>query len=495
MMRPLVIIACLWSAHPACAALSCMWARDKTLHLAKAAIAAAASGDTINVHAGHLRRREHPDRPSRSRSSAAVIPFSMASSRARSSRSPRRTSRSAASRSSTADAPAPRISPASASMRAGTSRSPTTNCSTAISASTSPKAHDCRGAAQRHRGQAGQGTQQRQRHPSLELRGHPHRGQPDHRAPRRHLSRVRRALGSRGQHRGRKPPLRAALHELAQQPLSQEPLQPERRGRGRDVLAACRDDRQCVSSTAGAARLTACSSRISATAEIRGNTFHHNSTAIYSQGATRTTFEDNQFRENGWALRILSNGDRQHLSENNFSRNSFDVGTNGELAHHVFAGNYWDRYEGYDLKRDGIGDVPFRPVSLYAMLAERVPLPLPAAQHHGPSARPCREGLSFHHSGQRHRLHADDAPAHAVSFHRTSQHPTTNTMNTSKLTKHPVRRRSLHPRHPVWRAVRRQPRHHPLPSTPAAGQSAVQDDHRRRTSSKSPPAARITPRS
>ena len=110
--------------------------------------------------------------------------------------------------------------------------------------------------------------------------------------------------------------------------------------------------------------------------EIRGNNFHHNSTAIYSQGATRTTFEDNQFRENGWALRILSNGDDNTFRNNNFSRNSFDVGTNGELAHHVFAGNYWDRYEGYDLKRDGIGDVPFRPVSLYAMLTERVPCSL-----------------------------------------------------------------------------------------------------------------------
>lgn len=110
--------------------------------------------------------------------------------------------------------------------------------------------------------------------------------------------------------------------------------------------------------------------------EIRGNTFHHNSTAIYSQGATRTKFENNQFKENGWALRILSNGDGNTFRNNNFSRNSFDVGTNGQLSNHVFAGNYWDRYEGYDLKRDGTGDVPFRPVSLYAMVTERVPCSL-----------------------------------------------------------------------------------------------------------------------
>lgn len=109
---------------------------------------------------------------------------------------------------------------------------------------------------------------------------------------------------------------------------------------------------------------------------IRGNTFHHNSTAIYSQGSTRIEFADNDFRENGWALRMLSNGESNTIRRNNFTRNSFDVGTNGQLVDHHFVGNYWDRYEGYDLKRDGTGDVPFRPVSLYAMLTERVPTSL-----------------------------------------------------------------------------------------------------------------------
>jgi len=34
---------------------------------------------------------------------------------------------------------------------------------------------------------------------------------------------------------------------------------------------------------------------------------------------------------------------------------------------------YWDKYEGYDLNRDGIGDVPYRPVSLYSMIVEKNP--------------------------------------------------------------------------------------------------------------------------
>jgi nitrous oxidase accessory protein len=87
-------------------------------------------------------------------------------------------------------------------------------------------------------------------------------------------------------------------------------------------------------------------------------------------------FDRNHFRQNGWALRIMSNGSSNRFTANNFTRNSFDVGTNGDLADHTFSANYWDRYEGYDLRRDGTGDVPFRPVSLFAILTERVPASL-----------------------------------------------------------------------------------------------------------------------
>lgn len=110
--------------------------------------------------------------------------------------------------------------------------------------------------------------------------------------------------------------------------------------------------------------------------EVSGNTFLLNSTGVYSQGASRVKFERNLFKENGWALRILSNGTNNSITANTFTRNSFDVGTNGDLTDHRFSRNYWDRYEGYDLRRDGTGDVPFRPVSLFAIVTERVPASL-----------------------------------------------------------------------------------------------------------------------
>ncbi|MFN0176478.1 MAG: nitrous oxide reductase family maturation protein NosD [Saprospiraceae bacterium] len=103
------------------------------------------------------------------------------------------------------------------------------------------------------------------------------------------------------------------------------------------------------------------------------NTFEHNSAAVYMEGASRIILEQNQFRENGWALRVQASCDANVIRQNNFFGNSFDVSTNGSLVLNTFDGNYWDRYEGYDLNRDGVGDVPFRPVSLYAVVVEKMP--------------------------------------------------------------------------------------------------------------------------
>lgn len=103
------------------------------------------------------------------------------------------------------------------------------------------------------------------------------------------------------------------------------------------------------------------------------NNFEHNSAGVYLEGASRIILEDNQFRENGWALRVQASCDANVIRGNNFFGNSFDVSTNGSLVLNTFNGNYWDKYEGYDLDRNGIGDVPYRPVSLYAVVVERMP--------------------------------------------------------------------------------------------------------------------------
>lgn len=109
---------------------------------------------------------------------------------------------------------------------------------------------------------------------------------------------------------------------------------------------------------------------------IARNAFERNSAGIYLEGASRILIENNIFKENGWAMRVQASCDANTIRRNDFMSNSFDVSTNGSLVLNTFDGNYWDRYEGYDLNHDGTGDVPFRPVSLYAIVVERMPFGL-----------------------------------------------------------------------------------------------------------------------
>lgn len=103
---------------------------------------------------------------------------------------------------------------------------------------------------------------------------------------------------------------------------------------------------------------------------ISGNDFRKNTSALFMDGATGFTIEKNYFTENGWGLKIQANCIENTIQGNNFIRNTFDVSTNGASSLNTFEGNYWSKYEGYDLNRDGRGDLPFRPLSLFAVLTE-----------------------------------------------------------------------------------------------------------------------------
>src|SRR5690606_20583399 len=101
---------------------------------------------------------------------------------------------------------------------------------------------------------------------------------------------------------------------------------------------------------------------------IQHNVFAKNTTAIYMEGSNRIQMLDNRFENNGWAIKIFSSCMNNTLSRNSFIQNTFDIATNGGRMTNRFEENYWDKYEGYDLDKDGIGDVPHHPVSLFSIL-------------------------------------------------------------------------------------------------------------------------------
>lgn len=106
---------------------------------------------------------------------------------------------------------------------------------------------------------------------------------------------------------------------------------------------------------------------------VTGNIFKKNSVGIFMEGSSRIEFRENTFSENGYAVRLQASCDDNVFERNNFSANTFDLVTNGTLVLNTINHNYWDHYEGYDLNHDAVGDVSYRPVSLYGMVIEHMP--------------------------------------------------------------------------------------------------------------------------
>jgi len=108
-------------------------------------------------------------------------------------------------------------------------------------------------------------------------------------------------------------------------------------------------------------------------AEIIGNTFEENTIGINIEGSNRIVYKNNNFINNGWAIKVRGACYTNHFLENNFLYNSFDISYNSEINDNVFDRNYWSNYTGYDLNKDGIGDVPYRPVKLFSYIVNRTP--------------------------------------------------------------------------------------------------------------------------
>ncbi len=106
---------------------------------------------------------------------------------------------------------------------------------------------------------------------------------------------------------------------------------------------------------------------------IFGNRFIKNTSGIHMEGTSRIKVEKNVFESNGWGMKIQASCMDNEVVTNNFVANTFDISTNGTLVLNTFNGNYWDKYEGYDLDRNKIGDVPYHPLSLFSVIVENNP--------------------------------------------------------------------------------------------------------------------------
>jgi nitrous oxidase accessory protein len=104
---------------------------------------------------------------------------------------------------------------------------------------------------------------------------------------------------------------------------------------------------------------------------VSGNAFRRNTTGLLIDGANRLIADSNEFVENGWAVKLDGGTQDARFTANDFHGNTFDVAAAGQALTTSIDGNYWDAYRGYDLNRDGVGDVPFRPVRLFSVIVQR----------------------------------------------------------------------------------------------------------------------------
>ncbi len=106
---------------------------------------------------------------------------------------------------------------------------------------------------------------------------------------------------------------------------------------------------------------------------IKNNLFYRNTTAIYFENSNRNQIETNQFIKNSIALEVMGNSYYNQFTNNKFKENLFDVFTNSKANENVYTKNFWDKYKGYDLNKDGLGDVPYKPVSLFGFWVSKNP--------------------------------------------------------------------------------------------------------------------------
>ncbi len=107
--------------------------------------------------------------------------------------------------------------------------------------------------------------------------------------------------------------------------------------------------------------------------KVDGNHFEKNSIGIYMDGCSRSLFFKNSYLNNGYALKMQASCDDNIFRFNNFKLNTFDYVTNGFTVLNQLQYNYWDKYKGFDLHKDGIGDQPFRPMNMLSGIIEEYP--------------------------------------------------------------------------------------------------------------------------
>lgn len=113
---------------------------------------------------------------------------------------------------------------------------------------------------------------------------------------------------------------------------------------------------------------------------VSNNRLYGNTTGVYLDGTPHrigglAAFTDNTIAYNHAGLRLHGGETGAEFKGNRFHENATQVTVDGraDASGTLFEGNAWSDYTGYDLDRDGIGDLVYAPRALTSTLAQRRP--------------------------------------------------------------------------------------------------------------------------
>lgn len=110
---------------------------------------------------------------------------------------------------------------------------------------------------------------------------------------------------------------------------------------------------------------------------FRNNRLIDDTIAAFLDGSNRNRFTHNLIEDNGWGILLFSSCEGNEFAGNAFLNNDYPVALDMRYTSNRFddgtTGNYWSENPAYDLDGDGIGDVPYSPVSAFAFLSKQYP--------------------------------------------------------------------------------------------------------------------------
>lgn len=107
--------------------------------------------------------------------------------------------------------------------------------------------------------------------------------------------------------------------------------------------------------------------------KLEQNVFFHNTTGLLVDNSSRNSIDANLFEKNGLAVEALGSSQDNVFMQNTFNANIFDVATNTRENTNRYENNFWDKYKGFDLDGDGKGDIAYAPVQIFSFWVSKYP--------------------------------------------------------------------------------------------------------------------------